>query len=374
MRRNRNFMNKTKDLLCKIRTAIEKGQLKIGSIPITYIKNCVHYEIDLHRNTVTEIQYQNILNSFEKLCSNMSDDEWDISKILLFLDAMILCVDMLSESIYSLANRDYWEYKHGNDLENPQVQEIIEYIDRKHQIRLLNYNFMDEYENMLVEVCFDEICQMFYVPYKDRKMFFPKSWDAEKVEKYYRSVVAEQDQRSPHCYAYNGYEVNEGDVVVDVGAAEGIFTLDIINTADKVYLIEADMEWVEALQQTFVNDKNKIQIIYGFADCVAEGDRLTLDSLFENEEINYIKMDIEGYEKPALLGEGTILDNCKNLKCAICSYHCKEDEGWIHNYLKKYGFVTDVSEGFICPDWTLEAYLEAELRRGIVFGKKKIGD
>ena len=344
----------------------------MGNIPITDIKNCVHYEIDLHRNTVTEIQYQNILNSFEKLCSNMSDDEWDISKILLFLDAMILCVDMLSESIYSLANRDYWEYKHGNDLENPQVQEIIEYIDRKHQIRLLNYNFMDEYENMLVEVCFDEICQMFYVPYKDRKMFFPKSWDAEKVEKYYRSVVAEQDQRSPHCYAYNGYEVNEGDVVVDVGAAEGIFTLDIIDTADKVYLIEADMEWVEALQQTFINDKEKVRIIYGFADCVVEGDRLTLDSLFENEEINYIKMDIEGYEKPALLGAGIIFDNCKNLKCAICSYHCKEDEGWIHNYLKKYGFVTDVSDGFICPDWTVEAYLEAELRRGIVFGKKEV--
>ena len=57
---------------------------------------------------------------------------------------------------------------------------------------------------------------------------------------------------------------------------------------------------------------------------------------------------------------------------AICSYHCKEDEVWIRNYLKKYGFVTDVSDGFICPDWTVEAYLEAELRRGIVFGKKEV--
>lgn len=203
-------------------------------------------------------------------------------------------------------------------------------------------------------------------------MFFPKSWDAEKVGKYYRSVAAEQDPRSPHCYLYHGYEINEGDVVVDVGAAEGIFSLDVIDIADKVYLIEADSEWVEALQQTFANDEDKVRIIYGFADCIAEGDRLTLDSLFENEEINYIKMDIEGYEKPALLGAGTVLDKCKNLKCAICSYHCKEDEGWIRNYLQKYGFVTDVSEGFICPDWTVEAYLEAELRRGIVFGKKEV--
>ena len=81
-------------------------------------------------------------------------------------------------------------------------------------------------------------------------------------------------------------------------------------------------------------------------------------------------MDIEGYEKQALLGAENIFDNCKKLKCAICSYHCKEDEIWIRNYLKKHGFIMDVSEGFICPDWTVEAYLGAELRRGIVFGKK----
>lgn len=116
-----------------------------------------------------------MLENFEKLCSNISDEEWDISKILLFLDAMILCIDMLSESIYSLANRNYWEYKHADNLENPQVQEIIVYIDRKHQIRLLNYDFMDEYENMPVEVCFDKICQMFYVSYKGERCFSPKA-------------------------------------------------------------------------------------------------------------------------------------------------------------------------------------------------------
>ena len=47
----------------------------------------------------------------------------------------------------------------------------------------------------------------------------------------------------------------------------------------------------------------------------------------------------------------------------------REDEKWIRNYLEQYGFETEVSKGFMCPDWTIEAYLEAELRRGIVFGK-----
>ena len=55
-------------------------------------------------------------------------------------------------------------------------------------------------------------------------------------------------------------------------------------------------------------------------------------------------------------------------------YPCKDDEKWIRDYLQKHDCVTDVSEGFICPDWTVEAYLDAELRRGIVFGKKEVGN
>ena len=181
-------------------------------------------------------------------------------------------------------------------------------------------------------------------------------------------AFAEQDERSPHCYRHEGYEVNAGDVVVDVGAAEGIFALDVMDIAGKVILIEMDEAWVEALEQTFKNDTDKVRIIRGFVDCVTEGNRLALDSLC-SDAINYIKMDIEGYEKPALLGAERLLKESGDLKLAVCSYHCREDEEWIRNYLEQYGFETEVSKGFMCPDWTIEAYLEAELRRGIVFGK-----
>lgn len=362
-------MSKTKQLLEKISSAIRSGQLPLESIPIDDIKNSVRYEIELYRNTMTYEQYMCITNSFNKLCSNISEDESDVSKILLLLDALILCIDMLSDVIYTLANKEYWEYKHFPELDDPEIQKVIEYIDKKQRISLLNYDFVDEYSALQVEVLFDMNCQMFYVPYKGRKMYFPKDWDEEKVIHYYRSVVAEQDKRSPHCYTHADYEISHGDVVVDVGAAEGIFALDIIDMAKKVYLIEADQEWVEALQQTFKDDSEKVKIIRGFADCVAEGERITLDSLLM-EEVNYIKMDIEGYEKPALLGAKRLLQESNQIKCAICAYHCKEDEIWIKDFLKEQGFVTDVSNGYICPDWTVEAYIDAELRRGIVFGRK----
>ncbi len=361
-------MSKTKELLEKIRNAVVNGQLTAESIPIEDIKNSVYFEIELHRNTMAGEQYSHVVATFKRLCANIMEWEQNIGKILLFLDAMILCTDMLSEIIYTLANRQYWELKHIDELDNPEVRKVIDYIDRKHKISLLNYDFVEEYSKLPVEVDFDEGCQMLYVPYKGRKMYFPRNWDTEKVADYYRSVIAEQDKRSPHCYDYEGYKVAYGDIVVDVGAAEGIFALDVVDMAKKVYLIEADDEWVDALQQTFKADIEKVQIINAFVDSVTEGNRVTLDSLFD--EVNYIKMDIEGYEKQALLGAKGLLQRNTGIKCAICAYHCKEDESWIKSFLGDFGFDTNVSEGYICPDWTVEAYLEAQLRRGIVFGKK----
>ena len=364
-------MNKTKELLWKIRTAVADGKLSIKNIPIADIKQCVYSEIGVHQNTVTENQYKSILESYQRLNADISEEECEKDKVILWLDAMILCADMLSDTIYTLANKEYWEYKHRWHLQDLQVQEIINYIDKSHKLRVFNYDFFDEYMELPVELYYDGSCQMCYVPYKGRNMYFPRRWNEEEIVRYFRSLIAEQDEHSPHCYRHSGYDVEKGDVVVDVGAAEGIFTLDIIDTAQKVYLIEADEEWIEALQQTFRNDSEKVRIIYGFADSVTEGDRLALDTLFA-EEIHYIKMDVEGSEKAALQGADRLFRECERLKCAICSYHCREDEEWIRNFLQMRNFDTDVSDGFMCPDWTVEAYLEAELRRGIVFGKKRM--
>lgn len=364
-------MNKTKEILMKMRNAVSEGGLSAENIPIEDIKTCVYSEIGVYQATITEEQYESIWDSCERVNAHIAENEDNISKILLWLDALILCVDMLSDMILSLANRDYWEYKHRHHLQDAQVQEIIDFIDRHHAIRTFSYDFVDEYDDFPVEVYMDEACGMLYIPYKNRKMYFPKSYDVERVARYFRGIMAEQDERSPHCYRHEMYGVKEGDVVVDVGAAEGVFALDVIDIASKIFMIEADEEWVEALQQTFKNDSDKVQIIYGFADCVVEGDRVKLDGLF-NEEINYIKMDIEGYEKPALQGAIRLLDKARNMRCAICAYHCRGDEEWIRKFLQQYGFETEVSRGYMCPEWTVEAYTEAELRRGLVFGRKEI--
>lgn len=363
-------MNKTKNLLVKIREAAADGRLSAGSVPIADIRQCVRTELEVHRSTFTEQQYTEVLERFDRLGAGIREDETDIGKILLFMDAMILGVDMISEAVYTLANGDYWRYKHGEKAESPEIAGIIEYIDRERKINLISYDFVKEYDELPVTVCPDEKSGMFYIPYKGRKMFFPRGWDEEKIAGYYRSVIMEQDERSPHCYAKETFVVKEGDVVVDAGAAEGIFALDCIDKASKVYLIEADEAWFEALEQTFRDDGEKVRLIYGFLDSYHAGSHVSIDGLFGQEEINYIKMDIEGAEKAALSGAEKTLARCSDIRCAICSYHCREDEESIRNVLSGYGFETTTSKGYMCPDWTMEAYLEAEVRRGVVFGKK----
>lgn len=364
-------MNQTKELLLKIRTAVSEGGLPVERVPVEDMKQCVYTELQVNRSTFTEQQYAEVLERFEQMCSGISDGETDLSKLLLLIDALLLCMDMVSQAVYTLANKDYWCYKHSQELDDPEVTEIIEYIDREGRIDLISYDFVKEYQKLPVMVYLDENLGMRYVPYKGRRMFFPRGWDEGRIIEYYRSVILEQDVRSPHCYDYVNYGVQKGDVVVDAGAAEGIFALDCVDQAGKLYLIEADPEWVEALERTFYEDCDKVEIIYGFLDNYHDGVHVSLDKLLEGEEINYIKMDIEGAEKSALAGAARILESSANIRCAICSYHCKEDERDIRGILDNHGFVTDTSKGYMCPDWTMEAYLDAELRRGIVFGRKE---
>lgn len=363
-------MNQTKELLVKIRAAVADGRLPAESVPIEDMKQCVFAQLQVNRSTFTEQQYTAVLDRFHIMCADIPEGEADKSRILMLTDALILCTDMISQAVYTLANRDYWRYKHGQKADDPEIAGIIAYIDQEQRIDLISYDFVKEYHTLPVSVYLDEVCGMRYVPYKGRRMYFPKGWNEEKIVSYYRSVVMEQDERSPHCYVNEACGVRKGDIVVDAGAAEGIFALDCIDRAAELYLIEADPDWIEALEQTFSEERSRVRIICGFLDQFHDGSHVSIDTLFEGKVINYIKMDIEGAEKSALAGAAETLERGKNIRCAICSYHCREDEVRIRSTLETHGFTVETSKGYMCPDWTMEAYLEAELRRGIVFGRK----
>lgn len=363
-------MSKIKDLLVRIRAAVKAGTMQAGDALIDEITYVVKGELDSNQINFSTEQHRELFLTINQLREDYSGSAKDTAAALLYFDALILCVGTISPVADTLISKEYWEYKHQGELEDPEIRDVIEHIGKTKKVQIYNYDFADEYVTLPVETVLDETCGMFYVPYRSRKMYFPKGWKEADVVHYYKWVMMEQDRRSPHCYEHEGFGVMPGDVVVDAGVAEGNFALNVIDKAQKIYLIEADERWIEALEKTFASDMDKVQIIRGFLSDETSGDDVCLDQLFAGQQVNYVKMDIEGYEKKALAGAKKVMGEAKDLRCAICTYHFYEDEGLIGNQLQEYGFETEVSKGYMFPDMTMEMLVEAQLRRGLMFGRK----
>lgn len=364
-------MGKVKDLLVRIRAAVKAGTMQADDALIDEITFVVKGELDANKIIFSTQQYRDLFITVNQLREDFAGSARDTAAALLYFDALILCAGMVTAAADALISKEYWEYKYRDKLEDPEIRDVIEHIGKTKKIQIYNYDFADEYVTLPVEVLWDETCGMFYVPYRGRKMYFPKDWKEADVVHYYKWIMMEQDKRSPHCYDREGYGVLEGDVVVDAGVAEGNFALNVIDKAQMLYLIEADERWIEALKMTFASDTDKVCIIHGYLSGETSGDNVCLDGLFANRTVNYIKMDIEGYEKQALSGAKNVMGGAENLRCAVCTYHNHEDEELIGKQLREYGFETEVSEGYMFPDMTMEALTDAELRRGLMFGRKR---
>ena len=168
------------------------------------------------------------------------------------------------------------------------------------------------------------------------------------------------------------FQVEDNDVVVDVGAAEGNFSLEIIDRVSKIYIIESDEKWIEALKETFRSYSEKVIFINKFITSYNEGKFATLDSLI-GDSVNFIKMDIEGNEWEALCGAERLIKKSKKLKCTICSYHRDVDEILIKDVLKKNEFEYMTTPGFMWyPGLARQSYISTKLNRAIVKGIRRI--
>ena len=189
------------------------------------------------------------------------------------------------------------------------------------------YFFQHEYRNFKVEVADDPDKELWYVWHKGKKLYFPKNRTREKVAGLYKALVMEQDVRSPHCYMKELKET-EDRVFLDIGAAEGIVALEVIEQAKAVVLFEGDSEWIKALTATFAPWKEKVTIVNRYVGSLTNGRYQSLDDYLcgKPEERLFLKMDIEGMEREALKGAVKLFTTVKDLKFAVCAYHLKDDE------------------------------------------------
>jgi len=203
-----------------------------------------------------------------------------------------------------------------------------------------------------------------------KKLYFNRRYDKNYVQYMYNELLIEQDQNSPHLYETDDFFVKTGDVVADVGAAEGIFALSVIGKVEKIYLFECESEWIEALQKTFEPYKDKVEIIEKYVSDKDEGNNVTLDTFFADKKLDFVKADIEGAEIQLLAGARKFLTSSAPNKIVLCTYHRQTDAENIESILRQNLYNTAYSKGYLL-NYISRFFEPPYFRRGVIRGEKK---
>ena len=238
------------------------------------------------------------------------------------------------------------------DIYDNEKTQVIKYL-KHNKFSVFPYNFTKKYHEKNIVVLFDDSCGLNYILHENKRLYFKRNWNEDNIKTYYNSLLIEQDINSPHRYLYEDFQVNNDDVVIDIGVAEGNFALSVVEKCKKIYLIEPDNEWIEALNMTFHHylSDGKVIIINKMISDNDNNDSITLDNYFIKagniEKINFIKVDIEGYELQFLKGAKLLLEKSEKIKIAICTYHQQNAGEKIKEIMTNYGFYTEYSKGIM---------------------------
>lgn len=140
-----------------------------------------------------------------------------------------------------------------------------------------------------------------------------------------------------HCYNIYIY-IKKKDVVVDVGAGIGDFSIMASRNADKVYSVEMNRRLVQLFKRNVnINKTRKIEII---------NERLkSLDRLFNNYKINrcnFLKIDCEGDEYKIFKNTSSkTLEKINFIAFEIHLFNYEMDKNyqWLKNMLSNNGFI-----------------------------------
>jgi hypothetical protein len=253
---------------------------------------------------------------------------------------------------------------------NEEEKEVIKYLE-SNEVNIFPYPFHADYTPDSIEVFFDESKKMRYVLQDGRRLYFKKRWTAKKIQKSYCDLMREQDADSPHRYLTGSFNVEDGDVLADIGAAEGNFSLAVIEQVKKVYIFEYDSEWIEALKATFEPWPGKVEIINKFVSETDDASHIRFDSFVRYKtDVNFLKIDVDGAESVVLNSSNEFFKSARPLKIALCTYHKNNDEKEFTLKLKNLGFTITPSKGYMINYY--DKKMEAPyLRRGLVRAVRK---
>ena len=287
---------------------------------------------------------------------------------------------------------DYWRSNQRHMWqERTERERLLQYLDTaelddvdelksffsKNRFWYIPYEWALEKNFPKPRVDFDEQKKMYYADWHGKKLYWRRGDRKKDVSKCVRTLSIEQHEKSPHRY---NLPVNlKGAVIADVGAAEGCFTLDVIDQISHAYLFECDEAWVEPLNATFAPWKEKVTIVKKFVGNQDDDAFITLDDYFKDKPLDFIKADIEGAELD-MLSSGAETLRCKVSCVNVCLYHRDTDEADITSLLRNCGYSCKVNPGYMFfhgsddpGNWVCRSKNPKDwFRRGVVQAERKL--
>lgn len=178
----------------------------------------------------------------------------------------------------------------------------------------------------------------------DKPLYWPLSFSIDRLNQ----ITAETfDTADWHFYQKEHTQITTGDILLDIGTAEGLFPLTVAGQCKHLYLVEPSSFFNTTLHKTFQDYEGKTTIFHtavGNQDGTIPFDENSLDgaistadntaatqipihkidTLLAGKPITYLKADIEGFEEEMLRGAELTIKNSKP-KIAITSYHTQND-------------------------------------------------
>ena len=265
---------------------------------------------------------------------------------------------------------------------NPELKGIIPYMKKAGYLKFFYGNWTLKYEKSDYPIDLRRKDGVFYVRHKlfngkIKKLYMPKGKGAGNCKLYYQSLLLDQDIESPHRYLFEenyNYIKKMGGTVLDLGAAEGNFSLEMGEIANSIICFEPDENMRFALNKTMNPYKEKMKVVSKFVGEVTdnENNTISVDDYFGNsipEDISVIKMDIEGFEQAALRGMKKTLEKNPNAIILVCAYHQPQAEAEIRDILGSMGYDVKNRKGYMFFH-EFDNFVEPYYRRGVLEARK----
>jgi len=261
---------------------------------------------------------------------------------------------------------EYYSKKPDAEI-SEEIRTALDYIKRKGTLAF-PYPFWEKYKLSDVKVFKDDECNLRYVIHEGHRLYFKEGMRASRIKRLYSSLLREQDPISPHCYHSPDFLINPDSVIFDIGAAEGIYALMMIDKVSKIYLLEADKKWIKALEKTFEPWKDKVVIINKYVSNQNSDTEITVDSItkdFEKSIPIVLKIDVEGAEKIVIEGAAnTVVNPESDIKAIICTYHKQNDHHELSAIMNTYNFKISTTSNYML--YTDRTFAPPYFRRGLI--------